>query len=137
MIRASLKQKLEAIFGLPVTFDAPSEAFEQAKIFVEIEKGRDNAGSGQVTAEYTGSLLVFTKQDALPYGFFAKKLSTADPSLTKDFFFWGLDTNNLTSPARYVNLTERRASFKYLYRETWQSAQGKLTDVDFSTNIEG
>ena len=137
MIRDQLKKKLEAIFGLPVTFDAPSDAYEQNKIFVEIQSGQDNAGSGRITARYMGSLVIYAKTEAMPYGFFGKKISDADPSLTNDFFFWGIDTNNLTSPARYVNLTERRVNFKFLFRENYQAAQGRLTDVDFSTNIGG
>lgn len=137
MIRAAMKEKLEKIFGMPATFDAPSDAFEQGKLFIEIATGRENAGSGRVTGEYEGSLVIFTKTEALPYGFFGKRIAEADSSLTKDFFFSGLDTNNLTSPARYVNLTERRASFKFLFRETWNAAQGRLTDVDFKTNIGG
>lgn len=137
MIRASLKEKLEKIFGLPVTFDAPSEAFEQGKVFVEIQTGRDNAGTGRVAGQYEGSIIVFGKQESTPYGFMAKKIAAADPSLTKDFFFSGLDTNNLTSAARYVNLTERRANFKYFFRESWDAAKGRMTDADFSTTIGG
>ncbi len=137
MIRDTLKKKLETIFGLKVTFDAPSDAFEQDKLFVEIQTGRDNVGSGRTTAEYTGALVIFSKNESLPYGFFGKKISEASPDLTKEFFFWGIDTNNLTSPARYVNLTERRTNFKFLFRENYQTAQGRLTDVDFSTTTGG
>lgn len=137
MIRASLKEKLEKIFGLPVTFDAPSDAFEQGKIFVEIQTGRDNAGPDRVTGQYDGSIIIFGKQESTPYGFMAKKIADADSSLTKDFFFYAVDTNNLTSPARYVNLTERRANFKYLFRENRNAAKGSMTDVDFSTKTGG
>ena len=137
MIRAALKKNLEAIFGMPVTFDAPSEAFEQGKIFVEIQSGRENAGTGRVTAEYTGTLVVFSKQESLPYGYFGKCIAKANPSLTKDLFFSGLDTNNLTSAARFVNLTERRANFKFLFRENYDVAKGKIESVDFSTTIGG
>lgn len=137
MIRASLKEKLEKIFGLPVTFDAPSDAFEQGKLFVEIQTGRDNAGPTYITGQYEGSIVVFGKQDSMPYGFMAKKIALAGAALTKDFFFSGLDTNNLTSAARYVNLTERRANFKYLFRENLSAAKGSITDVEFSTTIGG
>ncbi len=137
MIKDSLKKKLEAIFGMRVTFDAPSDAFEQDRIFIEVQGGRDNAGSGRITAEYTGALIIYSKNETLAYGFFGKKISDASPDLTKDFFFSAPDTNNLTSPARYMNLTERRINFKYLFRENFQAAQGRMTDVDFSTTIGG
>lgn len=137
MIKDSLKKKLEQIFDMRVTFDAPSDAFEQDRIFVEIQTGHNNAGSGRITAEYTGSLIVYSKNESLPYGFFGKKISEASPDLTKDFFFSAIDTNNLTSPARYVNLTERRINFKYLFRENYQAAQGRLENVEFTTTIGG
>ncbi len=128
-----MKDKLKAIFGVKdVSFDAPSESYEQDIIFVDVIEARSNTGQGRATAKVSGTVTMFSQQDKLPYGFFNKKIGQAEAALTKDFFFFDLDTNALNSPARLQNISERRANFVYLYSAQYDPNQGAMTSVEFN-----
>lgn len=124
MFRADMKAKLERIFGLKrVTFNAPGETYEQDTLFVEIQECRTRATQGRCRAKVTGNLVLYTQVDKTPYGFFAKKLHKADLQDTKPFYFFNLDQDILGSEARYMNITERRCNFVFLYDEQYDPAR--------------
>lgn len=132
MFKNQLKKNLEAIFGFrKTTYDAPSDKCEQDTLFIEINQCRTNAGEGRATAEVSGTLTVFSKAEALPFGFFNKKIATAKPEFSKDIFFFEIDTDVATSPARLINLTERRTSFVYFYKKQFDPNQGELNELEF------
>lgn len=124
--------KLKEIFGLKkVTFDEPSEVFEQDTLFVVIEECLSRATQGNAYAKVTGSIVIFSERDKLPYGFFAKRIAQAPATATKEFFFFDTDVDALNSPARLQNISERRSRFVYLYSGQYDPNQGLLTSVEF------
>lgn len=133
MFRAELKKKLEAIFGLgKTTFDSPGEGFEQDVLFIAVDKSTSNTGQGKATARVEGTLRVFSRQDALPFGFFNKKIQQAPLELTKDLFFLDIDTDVANSPARTIDIAERNTRFIYLYKAQYDPNQGELTSLELT-----
>lgn len=136
MFRSELQEKLSAIFGLrKTTFDAPSVnssngSFEQDTLFIEINESNSRVTEGRAYAKVLGSLVVFSQMDKMPFGFFAKKIQQANHSLTKDFFFFDIDLNPVSSPARLQNITERRVRFVYLYSAQYDPAHGLITSLE-------
>lgn len=131
MFRKELERKLKLIFGLPkVSFNAPGESFEQDTMFVGIDNARTQPREGKCLCKAEGTLVVYSEQDKMPYGFFNKKIEQADKTLTKDFFFYDIDANIENSPARFVNVTERRVSFVFLYSEQYDPNLGQLTSLE-------
>lgn len=132
MFRRELAEKLKAIFGVEkVSFDEPGDSFEQDTLFVEILESQSNTGQGRATAKVNGAIVMYSQHNKLPYGFFNKRLQNADPALTKPFFFFDIDVDAQNSPARLQNISERRASFVYLYSAQYDPNQGQLTSVEF------
>lgn len=127
MFRTELEAKLKQIFGLKkVTFDVPGDSHEQDTLFVEVMENRTRITGNKATAKVQGALTVFAHGDRLPFGFFAKRIALADPELTKDFFFFDLDVNVLSSPARLQDLSEIRGRFVYLYSAQFDPNKGEL-----------
>lgn len=131
-----MASKLQAIFEMrKTTFDVPSVnpqtgSFEQDTLFIEINECNSRVTEGKQFARVTGSLVVFTQTDKMPYGFFNKKIQQASYDLTRHFFFFDIDLNPVTSPARIQNITERRARFVYLYQGDYDPEHGELTSVE-------
>lgn len=132
MFNRELVSKFEAIFGVPVTFNAPGESYEQDKLFIEITDVITRAGQGRVNSKITGSLAMFAQMEKLTYGFFSKKVSLAANDLTKNLFLFDVDREALNSPARLINISERRTSFVYLYSAQYDPNHGSLTGIKFS-----
>ena len=132
MFRKEMADKLKTIFGVKkVTFDQPGESYEQDVIFVEIEECLSRASQGRSYAKVTGSIVMFSERDKLPYGFFAKRIAQAPGDATKSFFFFDTDVDALNSPARLQNISERRSRFVYLYSAQYDPNQGELTSIEF------
>lgn len=132
MFRKEMGEKLKEIFGVKkVTFDQPGESYEQDTLFVEIEECLTRASHGRATAKVTGSVVIFSERDKLPYGFFAKRIAQAPGAATRDFFFFDTDVDALNSPARLQNISERRSRFVYLYSAQYDPNNGQITSVDF------
>ncbi len=132
MFRKELQEKLQTIFDLKkTTYDAPSESHEQETLFVEINECRSRITAGEAIAEVSGTLVVYTQSNKLPFGFFNKRIAQADPSLTKDFFFFEMDRDALNSQARIQNISERRCRFVYLFSDQYDPNQGELTSIEF------
>ena len=136
MFRNEMMDKISQIFGLrKTTFDAPSVnpntgSFEQDTMFIEVTESNARVTEGIAYAKVLGSLVVFSQMDKMPFGFFNKRIQQADPSLTKDFFFFDIDLNPAQSPARFQNITERRVRFVYLYKAQYDPEHGSLTSVE-------
>lgn len=139
MFRSDLKRRLEGIFGMEATFDEASDEFEQDKIFIEVEVSRSRvsgAKGGLETARVVGTMVVYSQANKLPFGFFAKKVSQAKAELTKPLFFYDFDVDLPDSPARLVNIHERRTSFVFLYDSQYDPSKGSLTSLDTTINFE-
>lgn len=142
MFEKDLLAKFERIFGVKkTTYDAPNyEAPEQDCLFIEIAEARPrmmNVGTEgkKQTCIVSGSAIIFSQAARLPYGFFAKRLEKAVLADKKNLaFFSEIDVPN--SPARMVNLHERRAPFTFLYDSQYDPAQGELTSMDTELTIE-
>lgn len=134
MFKADLARRLKLIFGVSkVTFNAPDmDAPEQDCIFVEVVEavcrmsGKDD---GLQTAKVTGNIIMFSQAEKLPYGFFAKRVEQANFGLTKNFFF-EKEIDVLNSPARLINISERRITFLFLYDAQYDPNRGELTSLE-------
>lgn len=132
MFRADLKDKLENIFGYrKTTYLAPSDQFEQDTLFIQIDESHPRVRQGFAMAKVLGTLTVFSQAQKFPFGSLSKKIEQADAALTAPFFFFDIETEVANSPARFVNITERRTRFVFLYSETYDRGEGDLTSVDF------
>lgn len=127
MFRKDLEEKLGKIFGLKKTsLNAASDQFEQDVLFIEIGSCKSKASDGEIHAKVTGRVLIYAQDNKMPYGFFTKRIEKADKALTKDFFFHDIDFNNESSPARLQNITERSASFVFLYSAQYDPNLGTI-----------
>ncbi len=133
MFRAELEKKFRSIFGIDkVTFNEEG-SFEQDTLFVEVNNCRTNPSQGFLTARVQGSIFIFAQRDKIPFGFFAKRITQADNELTKDLFFFEMDTENVASPARIQNISERRCRFEFFFKTQYDVPKGDgLGGVDFS-----
>lgn len=130
-----MAEKLSQIFGFrKTTFSAPSSEsdapYEQDTLFVQVEQARSRAGNGMFTAKIMGTLIVFTQMDKMPFGYFNRRIEQAHPSLTKDFLFFDIDLNPISTPAKIQNISERRVRFVYLYKAQYDPEQGELTSLE-------
>lgn len=131
MFRKEMQAKLSRIFGLrKTTFDAYSDSFEQDTLFIQVLEANSRATTKNQTARVTGTLIVFSQMDKMPYGYFAKKIEQASGDDTKDFFFYDIDVSPANSPARVQNISERRVSFVYLYKAQYDPEHGTITSVE-------
>lgn len=133
MFRAELTAKLKGIFGVAkVTFDEPGESYEQDCIFVQLlDTPKFNTGQGKATAKVVGAIVMYSERNKLPYGFFNRKIEQAEKALKEGFFFYQIDVDAANSPARLLNISERRTSFVYLYSAQYDPNQGEMTQVNF------
>ena len=140
MFKADLKARMQRIFQLgKTTYNAPSmEAPEQDTLFIDITEVRPrmaNAGGGRQTAKVVGAVVVFSQAERTPFGFFSKRVEQADAADTANLFFQSeVDIPN--SPARIVNLHERRVPFVFLYVSQYDPSRGELTSITLSLETE-
>lgn len=133
MFRQELLENLSKIFQLrKTTTQAPSDAFEQDTLFVQINSAPSRVTKDKVTSRVEGTLIVFSKENALPFGFFNKAIEQAPVAYKKDLFFSAIDQDVATSPARMVNIHERRTNFLFLYSGQYDPNKGEITTVEFS-----
>src|SRR5688572_6573931 len=123
MFEKSLEDKLKKIFDLDkVTYDRPSESQEQEAVFIQVENANCRVKDGRQLARVTGTLRVFARSEHLPYGYFAKKISEADASLTKNFFFYDFEENAGT----YRDIVERSLGFLFLFDSQHDPEMGEI-----------
>lgn len=136
MFRAELKSRLSKIFGFEkTTFDAPSESFEQDTLFVSIAEAQSRPSGKKIYSKVMGYLTVFSQKDKMPYGFFNKRIQKADAALTRELFFFDMDVDVASSPARIQNISERRARFVFLYSADYDPNKGRLTSINMEETV--
>lgn len=133
MFEDSLKALFEGIFGIKkVTFDSPlqkdGEPKEQDCLFIQIEDARNSFKDGQQISKVSGNAYVVSSTEKMPFGFFSKAIDAADSRLTKDLFFFDIETNN----QRYRDIVQRGFSFVYFFNSQYDPDIGTITSVDLS-----
>ncbi len=141
MFRKDLERRLKGIFGFKkVTFSSPSDdadgTFEQDTMFVEVSDCNANTSFGNARAKIEGTIRTFTQDDKMPYGYLNKKIQQASADLTDPLFFYDIDTNVASSPARLQNIHERRTRFVFLYRDQYDPDQGELTSIELEETAQ-
>lgn len=130
MFKRSLENNLKELFQFKkTTFDAPSDKFEQDTLFIEINDVKPRITQGKAIAKVVGTLIVFSRANRFPYGLINKRIGQMDPELSKKLFFYDIDVDVATSPARLQNIHERRTSFVYLYSDQYDPNQGDMTSL--------
>lgn len=134
MFREELKNSISKIFGVSkVTFESVGDKFEQDTIFIEIELAKSRPSIKKFTSIVTGSIVIYSQLDKLPYGFFSNRIEMASKELKKPFVFLNFEENVANSPFAKINLVERRVSFVYLYKTEHNPERGEITSLE----IEG
>lgn len=133
MFRSDLKRRLDKIFQFrKTTFDDYSDEFEQDTLFIEVELSRPKISGkdgGLQTARVVGSLVVFSQDNKLPFGYMAKQIEKADPALKANLHFYDIDSDRPDSQARLQNIHERRTSFVFLYDSQYDPDKGEITSL--------
>jgi hypothetical protein len=125
-----LKERLEKIFGFVSTFDIPAETFEQDIMFIDVLSPNcrvSRKADGSQTAKVIGAITIYTQEARVPFGFFNKRIEMASKELTRSFFFYDIDQDIVSSPARIQNIHERRTGFVFLYDSQYDPSQGRIT----------
>lgn len=131
MFEQELADKFKRIFGVSkVTYDTPGESREQDCLFIEIENCRNNIRDAKAMGVVTGNAVMFQKNEALKFGFFSKAIAQAPLELTKDLFFFSIESNTL----RYRDLVQRGFSFTYFFNSQYDPSIGTITSV--TTTVE-
>lgn len=135
MFRDELLTTLSTIFGFKkTTYNAPSMdstgSFEQDTLFIQIDEAPFRVTEGKAMAKVLGSLIVFSQIEKLPFGFFNRKINMASHELTKNLFFFDIDSVPANSAARIQNIAERRLRFVYLYSSQYDPAHGLITSLE-------
>ena len=129
MIEDALKDKLQKIFKVKkVTLDLAGSSEEQECIFVNVTNCRPTIKDGQELAMVDGEAYINAVADKIPFGFFAKAIQQSDPALTKDIFFFDIESNT----KRMGNLVQRGFSFVYLYKGDYDPEHGELTSLNIT-----
>lgn len=127
MFEAQLKSDLESIFKfkLGATYQTPSDAQEQEKLFIQIDLSRNNVREKLMSSRVEGRLLVYANADKFPHGYFEKCIAEAPSELSRKFFFYDITGNSGT----YQNIAERTASFYYFYSGQYDPNKGTINEV--------
>lgn len=136
MFERDLENRFKRIFGIKkTTYDAPNyEAPEQDTLFIEILEVRSRMSSksgGRATCKVIGAAVVFSQATKLPFGFFAKRVEQAALADTGNLIF-EREIDVPGSPARLINLHERRMGFTFLYDTQYDPDRGDLTRLTIS-----
>lgn len=129
MFETELADKLKTIFkAKDVSYDSPGEAQEQEVLFIQIEEPKFTFKDGFVKALVTGKAVMFGRNDALTFGYFAKSIAEAPASLTKDLFFQDFEANT----QRFKDKVQRGFTFTYFFNSQYDPALGTITTVNTS-----
>lgn len=132
MFRKDLAERMHKIFRFKKTTTlAPSDAFEQDTLFIQINNPNARVTKNKITARVEGTLIVFSKANSLPFGYFTKSIEQAAPALKKNLHF-SPEIDVATSPARLQDIHERRVNFLYLYSGQYDPNKGELSTIEFS-----
>lgn len=131
MFEAEMKQKVARILNLKtdkVRFDLPSSQAEQEMAFIEISRADSRIVDKLELARVTGRIRLFVQNEKMPYGYFNKAIDKAAQEDKEGFFFFDFEEN----ASRYLNLTERTASFVYFHKKQYDPEKGAITSIEFS-----
>lgn len=129
MFEQALADTLKEIFEVKKTsFDMPGDAKEQDCLFIEIDDSNNVIKDGRALAKVSGKAYMNVVNSKLPFGFFSKAIKQADKTLTKDLFFYDIETNTI----RYRDLVQRGFSFVYFFDSQYDPAIGTITSVDIT-----
>lgn len=129
MFEAELADKFKQIFQVTeVSYDTPGESQEQNVLFVEVENPKFTFKDGRALAIIKGNAVMFGRNDALTFGFFAKAISQADDALTKDLFFEDFETNT----QRFRDIVQRGFSFTYFFNSQYDPDVGTIEELDIT-----
>lgn len=134
MYKEKLEAKLKRIFQVErVTFDLPSDQYEQDRLFIEVAETIGNVSDRKAAYRVTGACYIFGKIDKHPHGFFARKIGSARPA-DLDGLFFSAETTPVNSPARVLDLIESRIAFTFLFKAEIDPVKGQLTSVEGLSN---
>lgn len=132
MFREDLENKLKNIFGIKkVSFAAPSDSYEQDTLFVAIDNCTSKAAKGSfISARATGAITLYSQADKTPFCFFATRIERAPKDYKDSIFFFNIDENVDSSPARLQNIYERKCSFVFLWQKQYDPNQPKINSFE-------
>lgn len=122
-------EKLTRIFQMKATLDAPSESFEQEKIFVEIESWNTRVKGDFQTFRASGVFYVFAQNEKMQAGYFSNMIEAANADDCRPFHFSNIDS---VGQFRENNLSERRVSFEYFDRISYDPNKGELNELELN-----
>lgn len=133
MFEQTLEDKFKAIFGVKkVTYAEPGDSQEQEVLFINVEDPKFRFPDKRAVATVTGQAVMFGRNDALTFGFFAKCIAKAPHSLTKDLFFENLDSNT----KRFGDIVQRGFSFTFFFNSQHDPDVGTITIITTSVEEE-
>jgi len=125
----NLQKKFEDIFKLKkVTYDLPGESVEQDVLFITINQAKSVIKDTKELSRVEGSCFIYSQRERLKFGYLDKMIQKADPALTKNIFFFNLDTNEKT----YQNLIQRGFDFMFFYKNQYDPVKGTITSIAFN-----
>jgi hypothetical protein len=124
-----LKDRIQRIFKVKkVSFDEPGETQEQECIFLSIEDSKNSVSNGIFKAMVTGSAVLYSTSEKLPFGFMSKAIDSADPEDTKPFYFFDFEANTKI----FRDKVQRGFSFVYFFNSQYDPEKGTITSVEFT-----
>lgn len=129
MFEKALSDKFKTIFDFKkVRYDRPSEETpEQQVLFIQVDEPHCQIKDGRQLARVAGQATVLAEAEQLPFGYFAKRIASADKEVTKDLFFFDIDQNSRT----YMNIVQRSFSFVFFFNSQYDPDTGTITSVTF------
>lgn len=137
MFEKQLSEIMQNIFKVKkVSYDAVPEGADAEKVreqeclFLRIENAPLSFADGIARAKVTGTAVLIGRAEKVPFGFFSQAIMGAPKDLTKDLFFFDLESNQ----QQYRDIVQRSFSFIYLFRSQYDPAIGSITSV--TLNVE-
>lgn len=130
MFTGKLKTKLENIFGFQKTsYNTPSDTPEQYTLFINIDSSQSRITAGKEIAKAFGTLTIYGQYEKLPFGFMAKKIELANLIDKEKLFFYDFEEDPAGSPARFLNISERKVKFIFLHEAQFDPDHGTITSM--------
>lgn len=132
MFEKDMKERLQRIFDLPVSYSEPGESNEQEKIFVQINRARPKIKDGKELCMVEAEVSVFGSLDKMPYGYFSKAIDRSDPDDRSRFFFFEFEQNTQI----FQNIVQRSFSLVFFYSGQYDPEQGSITSTTINEVTE-
>lgn len=130
MFENDLADRFQKIFAVKkVSFDAIPEGAlavkEQECLFVQIEESLNSIKDAKAVARVTGRAVIVGRAEKIPFGFFSKAIRKAPNSLTKDLFFFEIESNS----QQYLDIVSRSFGFVFLFSSQYDPAIGSISSI--------